>query len=169
MERHRGMRPHDIVILLKIASKKRKEWYMKDLARELEISAGEVSESLRRSVYAGLIGSDKRTLNRLALLDFLRCGLPYVFPQRPGPVVRGIPTAHSAPPLNAQIHSSEVFVWPWNEGTARGQAIVPLYPGLPAACMQDQDFYELMALTEALRVGRTREKKLATEMLKARI
>lgn len=46
MKKHNGIRPHDIAILLKIASKDQQNWYMKDLAYELGISASEISESI---------------------------------------------------------------------------------------------------------------------------
>src|SRR5690606_1999898 len=100
MKKHSGMRPHDVVVLLKIAAKNGSDWYMKDLAYELGISASEVSESINRSVIARLIFEDKKRLMTSALLDFLKFGLPYVYPQQPGSLVRGLPTAHSAEPLN---------------------------------------------------------------------
>jgi predicted transcriptional regulator len=169
MKEHKGMRPHDIAILLKIASKGKREWFMKDIAFELGISSSEVSESINRSSIAGLISNNKRTLNKLALLDFLSCGLQYVYPQRPGAIVRGIGTAHSAAPLNEFIESSEHFVWPYAEGNLRGQAIEPLHHKIPEACIKDEKFYELMALADAIRVGSSREKKLAVELIKDRI
>jgi len=169
MKKHSGMRPHDVVILLKIASKGQQSWFMKDLAFELEISASELSESINRSVIAGLISSDKKSLNKLAVLDFLISGLRYVYPQQPGAMVRGIGTAHSAPPLNSQIVSEDIFVWPFSEGNIRGQAIEPLHPNLPSACLKDSKFYELVALTDAIRVGKVREQKMAIEMIKERI
>jgi len=169
MKKHSGMRPHDIAILLKIASKGRQNWYMKDLAYELGISASEISESINRSVISGLLGKDKKTLNKLALIDFLKSGLRYVYPQQPGSMVRGIGTAHSAPPLSEEIMSEEPFVWPFAEGNIRGQAIEPLHPKIPEACLRDSKFYELMALTDAIRVGKVREQHLAFEMIKERI
>ncbi|MFM8432117.1 MAG: hypothetical protein ACKOA1_04900, partial [Bacteroidota bacterium] len=99
MKKHNGMRPQDVVILLKIATKKLLPWQMKDLAAELFISNSEVSESINRSIQAGLISSDKKTLLKGALLEFLNHGLKYVYPQHPGSIVRGIATAHSAQPL----------------------------------------------------------------------
>lgn len=168
MKKHNGMRPHDLAVLLLIASKGKEPWLMKDLAYELEISNSEISESLNRSSIAGLLNSEKQ-LNKLALLDFLRAGLPYVFPLQPGPIVRGISTAYSAPPLNEQIISEEKLVWPYGEGSERGQAIEPLYPNAPKACLKNELLYELMSLTDALRVGRAREKNLAFDMLKERI
>ncbi len=169
MKKHSGMRPHDIAILLKIASKGNEKWYMKDLAQELMISASEISESINRSVIAGLISSDKRTLKKLALLDFLKSGLRYVYPQQPGAMVRGINTAISAPPLLDEFLSEEKFVWPYGKGNSRGQAIEPLHPNTPEACLNDTKYYELMALTDAIRIGKVREQNMAFELLKNRI
>lgn len=169
MKKHSGMRPHDIVILLKIASKKDMPWLMKDLAVELGISASEISESLNRSAIAGLISKDKKRIMKLAILDFLQHGLRYVYPQIPGAKVRGVSTAHAAPPLVNEIASSEPYVWPYREGTVRGESIEPLHPKVPDACLKDPLFYEYMALCDALRVGRAREKNLAIEELKKRL
>ncbi len=169
MKKHSGMRPHDIAILLKIAAKGNKPWLMKDLAHELGISNGEISESINRSMLARLIAQDKKTLMKTTLLDFLEHGLPYVYPQQPGALARGIVTAHSARPLNENILSSEAYVWPYAEGDVRGQAIEPLHPKIPEACLKDPLFYELMALCDALRAGKAREKKLAIEALRERV
>ncbi len=169
MKKHSGMRPHDIVVLLKIASIGDKPWQMKDLASELGISASEISESIHRSVLAKLIAQDKKRLMNSALLDFMIYGLSYVYPQQAGPLVRGMLTAHSAKPLSDEFASDEAFVWPFAEGQVRGQAIEPLHPNVPAACLKDAVFYELMALCDTLRIGRLREKNLAIELLKKRL
>lgn len=169
MKKHNGMRPHDIAVLLKIVSKGSKNWYMKDLAYELGISASEISESINRSVFAGLISRDKKSLNKLALLDFLKSGLKYVYPQRPGSLVRGIATAHSAPPLCKEIASEEQFVWPYAKGDTRGHAVEPLHVNTPKACLKDKKYYELMALTDAVRTGKAREQRMALEILKDKI
>ena len=169
MKKHSGMRPHDIAVLLKIASKRQEQWYMKDLAYELGISASEISESINRSIIAGLISSDKKTLKKLSLLDFLKSGLKYVYPQQPGSMVRGIGTAHSASPLDNEIMSEEHFVWPFGKGNIRGQAIEPLHPNTPEACLKDKEYYALMALTDAIRIGKVREQNIAFEMIKERI
>ena len=149
MKKHNGMRPHDVVILLKIAAKDGKNWRMKDIATELDISGSEVSESINRSILAGLLNSDKQQLMKSALLEFLQHGLKYVFPQKPGALVRGIPTAHAAPPLRQLVHSKELYVWQWAEGKVRGQSIEPLHPAVPKACLSDQKLYELLALADA--------------------
>jgi predicted transcriptional regulator len=169
MKKHSGMRPLDIVVLLKIAANGNKAWLMKELSATLKISASEISESLHRSSLAGLIAGNKKKIMVMALLEFLQYGLKYVYPQHPGALVRGVPTAYSAPPLSEKIVSNEAVVWPHPEGSVRGQAIEPLHPSVPVACLQDSELYALLALIDALRIGRAREKKLAMEELKKRL
>jgi hypothetical protein len=84
-------------------------------------------------------------------------------------LVRGVATAHSASPLNNIIESEEAYVWPYGKGELRGQSIEPLHPNVPEACLRDENFYELMALCDVLRVGRAREKNIAVEELKNRL
>lgn len=163
------MRPQDVVILLKIAAKAGQDWYMKDLSTELGISASEVSESLNRSAQAGLISQNKQQLMKQALLEFLEYGLKYVYPVQPGAVVRGLPTAHSAPPLSNEIVSDELYVWPWAKGNERGQAIKPLHSSVPQACQKDKQLYQMLALVDALRVGRAREQEIAGKNLREMI
>ena len=103
------------------------------------------------------------------LLEFLEHGLKFVFPQKPGALVAGIATSHSAAPLKKFVSSNDNYVWPYAEGNLRGQSIEPLYSGAPKACLKDEKLYELLALTDALRVGRVREKTFAIREIKKRI
>ncbi|MEM6631824.1 MAG: hypothetical protein AAF694_19265 [Bacteroidota bacterium] len=166
MRSHKGMRPHDVVILLKIVAKGKEAWFMKEIAYELGISSSEISESLNRSVFAGLLASDKKRLMKKAFLDFLLFGFRYVFPQQPGRLVLGMPTSHSASPLINHIQSNELYVWPYIHGKVRGQLIQPLHPNVPQACQKDAKLYELLSLSDSLRVGRARERNLAEEYLR---
>lgn len=165
------MRPQDVVVLLKIVAMGKEPWLAKDLAASLRLSPAEVSNSLSRSVLAGLLDGTKRKVVRASLLDFLRNGLQYVYPVRPGGLVRGVPTAHSAPALRERFLSDDAYVWPSAKGNAQGQAIAPLYPGVPEAALEDERLYAMLALADALRVGRTRERSEAakelTKLLKA--
>jgi len=102
-------------------------------------------------------------------MEFLQYGISYVFPQHPGPVVKGLPTAHSAPPLKQFIMSTDNYVWPTSNGEVTGQAIIPLFSNVPTAAQEDQFLYEYLALVDALRVGRVREKNMAIKELKTRI
>lgn len=159
------MRPQDIVILLKIIVKGDRPWTQLMLARELFMSQSEISESLARSKYAGLFLA-KKAVHREALLGFLVYGLPYVFPQKPGPVQRGIVTAHSAAPLTEVFVGEDPYVWPYAKGESRGKAITPLYPSVVQAVELDAELHQLLALVDTLRVGRAREKQLAIRYLK---
>ncbi len=163
------MRPQDILILLKIVALDKEDFYLKDLSRQLNISPSEVTESVNRSVFAGLIAEDKKTVMRKALYEFLVYGLAHVFPQKPGAMVSGMPTAHSAPPLYKAFKSDEFYVWPDAKGNVRGQKIEPFHIGQINAAKHDNKLYELLALSDALRVGKLREKKMAEEELKKRI
>ena len=120
---------------------------------------------------ARLLDSSKKHVVWPSLLEFILHGLKYVFPAEPGPLCRGMPTAHSAPPLSGQIVSSEndQYVWPSNEGEVRGQAIEPIYESVPKAARKDPQLYEMLALIDALRVGRARERKIAVEELTRRL
>ena len=165
MKPHRGMRPQDIVILLKIIAKGNSSWYSKDLASELHLSASELTESLNRSQQVGLLDPSKKKVMVNAFMDFLLFGLRYVYPAQAGSIVRGMLTSHAAPVLAKIFKSDEKYVWADVEGTERGQAIEPLYPTVPKAAKLDTNLYELLALTDVFRVGKTREIKAAMEIM----
>lgn len=160
------MKSQDVIILLKIIAIKHENWTQLALAQSLKISQSEISESIARSRYAGLIDESGKEVMKQKFMDFLQYGLAVVFPVQPGAFVRGVPTAHAAPPLNKEIESNEIFVWPWAKGQHRGHGITPLYPTLPEAVHNDPEFYEWMALIDALRIGRARERNLALKILK---
>ena len=165
MRKHNGMRPLDIVILLKIVALDSSLWLQKDLAQTLIVSNSEISESLNRSQVSGLLDDARQQPMRQNLLDFLRYGLKYVFPVLPGGLVRGVPTAHSAPMLARKFVSQIAYVWADPMGTLIGHEIEPLYATVPRACQTDARLYELLALVDMLRVGRAREVQLATQQL----
>jgi hypothetical protein len=167
--RQQIMSPLDIVVLLKIITYKGEPWYQVLLANQLFISQSEVSKSLVRSKYARLLDEKGKQVFKMALLDFLQYGIRYVFPQQPGVMVRGIPTAHSAKPLSEIIQSDENYVWPSGRGTMRGYSVVPLYNSVVNAVQLDSQLHEILALVDAIRIGRAREKEIAVEELKKRI
>lgn len=171
MREMRSLKPQDIVLLLKLAASPGKEWRQVDLAQELGLSQYEVSLALERCRLSSLIDSSKKKVIWPSLIEFVLHGLKYVYPASPGPVCRGMPTAHSAPPLSHEIVSSEndQYVWPSPDGAVRGQAIIPLYESVPEASQKDPALYQLLALVDALRVGRARERQLASEELQHRL
>lgn len=166
-----GIKPQDVLVLLKLCLWSERPWRHLDLGVELGLSQTEISFSLERCRASGLLDSEKRRVLRAALLEFLKHGLKYVYPAQPGAVCRGMPTSHSSLPLSKRIVSDEddQYVWPWAEGKVRGQAISPLYESVPLAAEKDPQLHELLALVDALRVGRARERAIAAEELESRI
>jgi hypothetical protein len=164
-----AMRPQDVVVLLKLVQLQGATWTQTSLSRDLFMSQSEISESIMRSSYARLVVDKGRMVQRQALLDLIKYGLPYIFPQQPGSIQRGFPTAHSAPPLSTEIVSDEQYVWPSGKGTTRGHSILPLYASVIQVIQTDVLLYELLALLDAVRVGRSRERNLAMDILENRL
>lgn len=159
----------DVVVLLKLLLESGRRPYAQ-LSKELHISASEVHAAVRRSIAAGLIDPVTRLPRRRPLGEYLLYGVRYAFPASLGGLARGIPTAHAAKPLADQISSDDLPpVWADPEGTVRGFAVEPLYGSVPQAVKSDASLYELLALVDALRIGRARERKLAEEELKKRL
>lgn len=164
-----SMRPQDIVVLLKVIGYKGAPWKNKDLAGSLFLSTAEISNSLERSTISGLIDSDKKKVRTQSLFEFLVHGLPYIFPERPGNIARGVPTAHSHPFMQNYFSTEQMYVWPDPEGTERGLAVRPLYPNAVNAAKCDDGLYLSLALLDVLRMGKAREKNIAIEELKRSI
>lgn len=168
-ERQVGLKPQDILVLLKLYLLEGQEWTYEELARELGLAPSECHSAVTRLKISKLLREDGGELrvNRLAAKEFLFYGLPYVFPAKVDRVSVGMPVAHSGPKLSDKFiyGSGNVYVWPDAEGKVRGEAIVPLYKSVPFAAKHDPKLYELMSLIEALRVGRAREVKMARQFL----
>lgn len=168
------LKPQDVVVLLKLAVHPNAEWTYQRLAVELVISQSEVHAAVRRAVAAKLMSNTTASGRpvRAALLEFLVHGVKYAFPAKRGEFTRGMPTAHAAPPLNKSIVANPNEpppVWPYAEGATRGYALAPLYPTVPQAAAKDAPLYESLALVDAIRDGRARERNLATKELESRL
>lgn len=73
------------------------------------------------------------------------------------------------PPLASELVANDALVWPDDEGTATGTSLAPLHPAAPAAARRNPRLHEMLALVDALRVGRVRERTLAARRLHERI
>jgi hypothetical protein len=113
----------------------------------------------------------KNRPNFSALEEFLVHGLKYVFPPERGELTRGVPTSYAAEPLRSIIAQGNEPnpVWPCEQGKQRGVAFEPLYRTAPIAALRDPSFYEYLALADALRDGRVRERKAAETELCRRL
>lgn len=104
------------------------------------------------------------------LAEFALHGAKYAFPGVRLPLSVGVPTSHSAPAFAGVFApGSSDFVWPHPNGSMRGVGVDPLHPSVPFAAMQDAKLYEMLALFDALRVGKARERGMALERLQALI
>lgn len=105
-------------------------------------------------------------VNSRNLAEFAVHGAKYAFPADKLPVSVGVPTSHSAPAFAGVFApGSDDWVWPHPNGTVRGQGLEPLHPSVPFAATQDAKLYEMLALFDALRVGRARERGMALRRL----
>ncbi|MCJ7602760.1 MAG: hypothetical protein MUO63_14840 [Desulfobulbaceae bacterium] len=182
------LKPQDIYVLLKLVVIGSRHWTYADLAVDLGMSPSQLHASVKRalgarlavkmeealSLNASLKQSDRIVPQYRNLEEFLIHGLKYVFWVKPGEMTRGMLTAYAAPPLDniiAQRWSSEEppLVWPDPEGEVRGMALEPLYKKAPKAAKKDNEFYELLALVDAIRSGRARERELAIKELEVRL
>lgn len=77
-----------------------------------------------------------------------------------------IPNAHAHPFMTDLFPSEEPYIWPDAGSRVRGFAIEPLYAGVTKAIRSDEDLYKLLALTDVIRVGKVRERRVAIEELK---
>ncbi|HEY0433708.1 MAG TPA: hypothetical protein VGC95_07545 [Chitinophagaceae bacterium] len=169
MRKHNGMRPQDIVVLLKLVSISTKPFNISGLSHSLFLSLSEVSESLNRSQIANLVDYDKKNVFRQNLMEFIEHGVKYVFPQRPGSMIRGMLTAHSHPFMEKKISGDIPYVWPDKQGKQIGLELLPFYEKQVEAAGHDEKLYKLLALVDVVRVGKVREIKLAVPELKKMI
>jgi len=63
------------------------------------------------------------------------------------------------------VDAGTAVVWPDPEGTVRGESLEPIYKTAPLAARRDPHLYQTLALIDAIRGGRARERKLAEKKL----
>jgi hypothetical protein len=165
------LKPQDIFIQLKILAMGPRKWSFVLLANELGMSASEIHAGVQRAVAARLMDPSRKAPVRGALEEFLVHGLKYSFPPERGGLVRGLPTGYAAPPLLKSVAqpAEPPPVWPDPDGSVQGMAFSPLYRTAPLAARRDPALYELLALVDAVRGGRARERNLAIRELKKRL
>jgi hypothetical protein len=167
------LKPQDIIVLIKLLEYGGSRPSYAQIAKELFISASEVHAAVQRSARARLFNMNESggEPNRLALEEFLVHGLKYAFPAERGELTRGVPTAHAAEPLRRKIAADgdPPPVWPSVDGKTRGYSFAPLYKTAPKAALRDPYLYEVLALIDAIRDGRARERHIAEKELKLRL
>jgi hypothetical protein len=169
-----ALKPQDLVVLLKLCVTQR----MDDLtygrlAHAVALTRSEAHAAVARLKAARLVQArDNRLLPvRDAVREFVLFGAPYAFPAVGGEPSRGLATAWAAPPLKGKIAAGATLppVWPTPDGTSNGVALYPLYPTVPVAAAREPKLYEMLALVDALRAGRARERNLARRLIEDRL
>ena len=166
------LKPQDILFLLKLVALDRSPWTYNELAVELGMSPSEVHAAAKRAVAAGLAVQENGEVrpNIRNLEEFLLHGLRYFAVPERGAKTRGMPTLTSAPPLDEHFAASEeILVWPDPDGNIRGEAFSPIYRSAPTAARRDPALYELLVISDALRGGHARERRLAADEMKDRL
>lgn len=168
-----NLKPQDVLFLLKLVAIKDISWSFSKLAYELGMSPAEVHAASKRVVAARLASrqGDSIKPNIRNLEEFLLHGIQYVFVPERGELNRGMPTAHVAEPLQGYFvaDNEPPPVWPDAEGEVRGESFSPLYKSAPFAAKNDAELYQLLAIVDALRGGRAREREMAKKELKLRL
>ena len=104
------------------------------------------------------------------LFGLLAYGVPMFFTAQKTAMVRGIPTGVHSPLWKKRFGGAGVAtVWPYGRGKEVGEGLVPIYPSVPSACVLDSTLYEVMATLEILRVGKTRERRVAENYLREKL
>ncbi len=165
-----ALKPQDIVVALKLcgyAGGSRSSYLQ--IGAELSMSPSEIHGAVRRLKLAGLINGKEmdEAPNLTALEEFLFHGVKYSFPAEFGALTRGMPTSYATAPLNLRIKAGDdpVPVWPDADGTVRGVSLKPLYKTVPAAAKRDPLLYSRLALVDAIRSGRARDRQIAQQEL----
>ena len=163
--------PQDVLVLLKLVTYGGKRPAMAQMAADLRLSPSQVHASLKRLERSRLVAPKTNEPYLRAVEEFLLHGVKYAFPAVRGEATRGLPTAYAAAPLREHIADSGDLppVWPDPEGRVRGVTLEPLHRAAPEAARRDPLLYELLALLDAIRDGRARERQLAERELTARL
>ena len=169
-----NLKPQDLLVLLKVAAHPPQHWTYAVLGEALAMSASEAHACVKRAVACGLAVEPARgewSPVKPNLLEFIVHSVRYIWPATPGPVKRGVPTAFGAEPLASHlaVAAGEAPVWAHPTGSAKGPTVSPLYRTAPLAALADPALHRLLALLDALRVGRARERSLAATLLEAEL
>ncbi len=166
-----ALKPQDLVVICKLLIEDEKVLPYARMAKELGMSASETHAAIGRLKEGRLVVPSGRNVQRKTFRDFLKYGISHVFPARESGPSRGIPTAWAAPVFDGVFKTSNEPppVWAHPKGTVRGPSVAPLYKSGPDAALKDRRLYDYLALIDAVRLGRARERKFALQKLEALI
>lgn len=166
-----ALTPADLLVVIKLAAHGGEAASVRRLEDELGLSKSAVASSLQRLARLGLVkveGRSMRRVNKLLLRDCLEHAARWIAPAEIGDFELGLPTAHAAGALAEKLRGDgDPLVMPLPHGPMRGRVVTPLHPLAPAAAARDPKLYRLLAVVDALRIGRARDRRVAAEELRA--
>lgn len=171
----RVLHPLDIVLLTALLTLDEPERAtFSKLAGHLQSSTSTIHRAMTRLDTAGVARRTRKgsltpgdyVIDRNATHEVMVHAVRYFMPATLGLPHTGIATAHAGPDLATRIRASEPYVWPTPEGNDYGPTVEPLDPCVPTLALRHSLFYRLMALIDACRVGRVRERTLADAMVR---
>lgn len=168
------LKPQDLLVLLKVVANPSQRWTYAALGEALSMSSSETHASVKRAQTCGLAAAQASgawTPVRSTLLEFVLHGVRYVWPAILGPAKRGVPTSFGVEPLSSQLMvvPGEAPVWAHPQGSAKGPTLSPLYRTAPQSALNDPALHRLLALLDALRAGRARERALAAMQMEVEL
>ena len=162
--------PTDIYVLAGVLAENGQPATLRELAQELHIDHTVVHRALARAEEAGLYRKKSKEVNRPNLEELLTHAARFIAPAQLGPLTRGVQTAWAAEPISNVIRqpSDELPpVWPYADGSVRGQELKPLHPSAARAVEDNAKLAELLTIIDSLRAGDLRTRKVTADELRS--
>jgi hypothetical protein len=165
-----GLKPQDLLILLKYWSLKRagQASSVRGVAEEIGVSPGEVSKGTKRLVASHLLVERSGAVfaEAGAMLEWLSFGIRYAYPQESVGYGRGMATSWNCPLIDSEVVApAPPLVWAVPGGDVDGALIRPVHASVPYAAGRDPDLYRMLSLLEAIRGGKPRELVIARALV----
>lgn len=174
-----ALKAQDVLVVCKLFALGDASWTYASLASAVDVSVSEVHDALKRCRLAQLVVAvrDGEIVSKRHFYDLLVFAVPRIFYSVRGGLDSGWATAHHLPALldefeglrPGSLKTSVPIVWPDPKGPVRGETLLPIYPTVTEAAKRDALLYELLALTDVVRLGDVRYKKKAVELLEKKI
>ncbi len=162
-----SLQPEDLAFAYAAAWRCRQygDWERERVSEDIGLSDPMAQASVARLREASIVRD--RSINLIALSELLPT-LRYLAPlhEQRQERVRGLPTGYASPALGHQIRYEVPQVWKSSRGDAIGIPVTPLYENLPSKLGEKTGLYDVFTLLDAVRTGRAREVRLATEKLR---
>ncbi|MFX4227440.1 MAG: hypothetical protein ACFHHU_06035 [Porticoccaceae bacterium] len=101
-----------------------------------------------------------------ALLEWLGYGVRYAYSAEVSGFGRGMPTGWNCPLIQSEmLPPSPPMVWAQPRGVVEGVYLKPIHSSVPLAASKDELLYQIFALVDVIRMGKSRELGIARDLL----